>query len=271
MAPTGSAPTVSEPERSTLRLGAGQPPALGIFVAEASPALAESLSSSFDFLVVDLEHGALDLGEVQRLLTAAQSAGAVWARVPSVVSDRLAPVLDAGIDGIIAPSVESAEQAAELAARLRYPPAGRRGLGLRRAGSYGRTKQFWNTPEAEVGCVVQIETARGVAEVASIVGTDGVDGVLVGCSDLSMSLGSPGVLDSVELAEAVAAVESATRSAGLAFGIAGGGADPADLLALASAPLDFFLYSVDTRVYAEAVDAVAQRARSALRGDGTGS
>jgi 4-hydroxy-2-oxoheptanedioate aldolase len=245
--------------------------ALGIFVAEASPSLAESLASSFDFLVVDLEHGALDLGEVQRLLTAAQSSAATWARVPSVTSERLPALLDAGIDGIVAPSVESAEQAAELVARMRYPPVGRRGLGLRRAGGYGRAKRFWETPASHVSCVVQVETERGVAEVGPIVRTAGVDGVLVGCSDLSMSLGSPGALDSEELAGAVAAVEGATRSAGLAFGIAGGGADPAGLLALTSGPVDFFLYSVDTRVYAEAVDQVAERARGALDAGGSAS
>jgi 4-hydroxy-2-oxoheptanedioate aldolase len=261
---------VDAADRRGLRLG-GASPALGIFVAEASPSLAESLASSFDFLVVDLEHGALDLGEVQRLLAAAQSSAATWARIPSVASERLPALLDAGIDGIVAPSVESAEQAAELVARLRYPPAGRRGLGLRRAGGYGRAKRFWDTPAAQVGCVVQIETERGVGEVASILRTEGVDGVLVGCSDLSMSLGRPGALDSEELAGAVAAVEAATRSAGLAFGIAGGGADPADLLALTSGAVDFFLYSVDTRVYADALDQVAERARGALDAAGPDS
>jgi 4-hydroxy-2-oxoheptanedioate aldolase len=254
---------VAAADPARLRLG-GRTPALGIFVAESSPSLAESLASVFDFLVIDLEHGALDLGEVQRLIVAAQSSAAIWARVPTVASERLPALLDAGIDGIIAPSIESAEEASELAARLRYPPAGRRGLGLRRSGNYGRTKRFWETAEATVGCVIQIETGLGVEEASAIVATPGLDGVLVGCSDLSMSLGSPGRLDSEELAKAVATVEAATGSAGLAFGIAGGGADPADLLALASGPVGFFLYSVDTRVYAEAVDGLAGRARGAL-------
>jgi 4-hydroxy-2-oxoheptanedioate aldolase len=254
---------VAPPEGSGLPQG-GAAPGLGIFVAEASPTLAESLASSFDFLVVDLEHGALDLGEVQRLLVAAQSSAPVWARVPSVASERLPALLDAGMDAIVAPAVESAAQASELVARLRYPPAGRRGLGLRRAGGYGRVARFWDTPGANVGCVVQIETAEGVEQAQAIAATEGVDGVLVGCSDLSMSLGSPGELDSEELNRAVATAERAARDAAVAFGIAGGGPDPAALLALARGAVDFFLYSVDTRVYAEAVDAVAARAREML-------
>jgi 4-hydroxy-2-oxoheptanedioate aldolase len=256
---------VPAPEGSGLRLGAGGSPALGIFVAEASPALAESLASRFDVLAVDLEHGALDLGEVLRLLTAAQSSAAVWVRVPSVRSERLAALLDAGVDAIVAPSVEAPDEAAELVARLRYPPAGRRGLGLRRAGDHGRTPRFWDTPAARVGAVVQVETGLGVERAAAIAATEGLDGVLVGCSDLSMSLGQPGRLDAAELRQAVAEVEAAARAAGVAFGIAGGGADPAELLALAPNPVDFLLYSVDTRVYAEAVDRVAERARAALR------
>ena len=241
-----------------------QVPALGIFVAEGSPALAESAAASFDFLVADLEHGSLDASQVQGLLIAAQSRAAIWVRVGNIGSDRLPPALDAGVDGVIAPSVERPESAAELVERLRYPPLGRRGLGTRRAGDYGRTKGFWTTPSARVGAVVQIETAAGVDEAAGIVETDGLDGVLVGCSDLSMSLGSPGQLDSAELSEAVAKVEQAVRGRRLAFGIAGGGAPPSALLALTSRAPDFFLYSLDLRVYAEAIDRTADLARQAL-------
>jgi 2-keto-3-deoxy-L-rhamnonate aldolase RhmA len=251
---------MAEPEE--LRFGGGQP-ALGIFVAEASPALAEALAASFDFLAIDLEHGALDLGEVQRVLAAAQDRAAIWVRVPTVASERIAPVIDAGADGIIAPSVESAVEAAELVSRLTYPPHGQRGLGIRRAGDYGRAKQFWTTPQARVGAVVQIETVPGVERAAEIAGVNGLGGILVGCSDLSMSLGRPGDIGAAELAEAVREVEGKAQEGGVAFGLAGGGAAPAQLLELASGDVDFFLYSLDIRVYAEAADTVANEARRA--------
>jgi 4-hydroxy-2-oxoheptanedioate aldolase len=205
---------------------------------------------------------------MQRLLVSAQHRAAMWVRVPSVSSERLAPVIDAGADAVIAPSIESGAEAAELVARLVYPPLGRRGLGTRRVGDYGRAKQFWTTPEARVGAVVQIETARGVEQAAEIAAVEGLGGILVGCSDLSMSLGSPGEIGAPKLAEAVTEVEAKTRERGLAFGLAGGGAAPADLLGLTSARVDFFVYSVDIRVYAEAADAVAAEARRALSASG---
>jgi hypothetical protein len=79
-----------------------------------------------------------------------------------------------------------------------------------------------------------------------------------------MSLGRPGETSAPELGEAVKEVETRTREAGLAFGIAGGGVPAPDLLSLAAGDVDFFVYSLDLRIYAESADRVAGEARHAL-------
>src|SRR6185312_2834466 len=107
-------------------------------------------------------------------------------RLPHAGSELLGPVLDAGVDGVVAPRVDDAATARALVARLRYPPAGTRGFGPRRAGDYGRSG-----PISPVTCTVQIESPAGVAAAADIAAVDGVDAIVLGCADLTRALDAP--------------------------------------------------------------------------------
>jgi len=178
-------------------------------------------------------------------------------------------VLDAGVDGVVAPGVESAEQAAALATALRYPPRGTRGFGPRRAGGYGRAARYWAAPEARVTLTAQIESSAGVAAADSIAAVDGVDALVVGCADLSLSLGAPMDLAAAPLREAVAAVARAARTAGAAFGLAVP-ADPAAVARLAPPGTAVVICSADVRLYAAGVDAAVSALRGVLTG-GAGS
>jgi len=247
--------------RARLRDGG---PLVGTVLSLQSAPLAELAATPFDLVWLDLEHGALDLAGIQDAAIGAQAAGAAVAvRLPRWDWDRLAGVLDAGVDGVVAPAVESAAQAAALCARLRHPPAGARGFGPRRAGGYGRVARFWSSPEAKPACLVQIETLAGVDAAPEIARVAGVDALVLGCADLSLALGRPQELDSPLLREAAAAVHSAARGARVAFGVAGGG-PPAALAALAGPGAGLLVYSCDVRLYARAVDQAAAGVRAAL-------
>jgi 4-hydroxy-2-oxoheptanedioate aldolase len=221
---------------------------IGTVLSLPGAALAELAGAAFDFAWIDLEHGALGLGEMQAMAVGLAAAGcAAHVRLPTSRADALAAVLDSGVDGIVAPRVESADEARELVGRLAYPPIGRRGFGPRRAGRYGR-----NAPERHVTCTVQIETGAGVAAAAEIAAVDGVDALVVGCSDLSFELDAPRDLSTAALRAAVQSVAHAAASSGARFGVAASG-DPADVAALAAGH-DLLVYSVDTRIYSSAVD-----------------
>jgi 2-keto-3-deoxy-L-rhamnonate aldolase RhmA len=232
---------------------------IGTVVTIPDVTLAELVGQAFDLAWIDLEHGALACSDVPPLAVGLRAAGCeAHVRLPSWRSETLQPVIDAGVDGIVAPSIERAEEAAALVRRLRYPPAGERGFGPRRAGGYGRRPVAAETP----CCTVQIESAAGVDAAAAIAGVDGVDVLVVGCADLALALGGePGVL-SAALGEAARAVKLAARAAGKAFGVAGA-ADAATLAALASGDADVVVHSVDVRIYAGAVDLATQLARGA--------
>jgi len=227
-------------------------PRVGTVITLPDELLAELIGAAFEFAWIDLEHGALTVADVPRLAVALRAARcAAEVRLPSARSEALPPVLDAGVDGIVAPCVERAADAAAFVRRLRYPPAGDRGYGPRRAGGYGRG------PVPAPRCSVQIESSAGVEQASAIAAVDGVDALVVGCADLTAALGGVPGEPCAALAGAVARVAAAARAAGVDFGIAGAAALPED----APVDADLVVHSVDVRLYAAAADAAAAAAR----------
>jgi 2-keto-3-deoxy-L-rhamnonate aldolase RhmA len=227
----------------------GREPLLGTVVTVPDAALTELLCERFDFVWIDLEHGQLGSREAQVMAIAARAAGcAALVRLPHAGTELLPALLDAGVDGVVAPRVEDAAAAERLVERLRYPPAGSRGVAPRRASSWGRERDG-----PDPACVVQVESAAAVARAEAIAAVDGVDALVVGCSDLSRDLGVPGRLGDPGLVEAVRAVQRAAAGAGLASGIAAPTAEA--LAALNAGRSTLAVYSSDVRIYARAVDA----------------
>jgi 4-hydroxy-2-oxoheptanedioate aldolase len=230
---------------------------IGTVLSFPGAALAELAGSALDFAWIDLEHGALSLGDMQAMAVGLAAAGcAAHVRLPASDADRLGAVLDAGVDGVVAPRVESAQEARDLVGRLRYPPEGRRGFGPRRAGRFGRTAAFWTSTESRVTCTVQIESRSGVAAAEEIAAVEGVDALVVGCSDLTLELDVPQELGAASLRAAVDQVAGAAANAGLRFGLAASG-DPVRIAALAGGRADLVVYSADSRIYSAAIDAAA--------------
>lgn len=242
---------------------------LGTVLSVPDAALAEIVCERFDFVWIDLEHGQLGARDAQTMAIAARAAGCpALVRLPHFDSELLPALLDAGIDGVVAPRLEHAAAAERLVGRLRYPPWGSRGMAPRRANSYGRAP---GPGSAAVACVVQIESAKAVENAAEIAAVEGVDALVVGCSDLSLDLGTPGELESAPLLAAIRHVQEAAAGAGVASGIAAHGPAPA-LARLLAGRSTIVVYSSDVRLYARAVDdAVAGLAQVLAAGAEDGS
>jgi 4-hydroxy-2-oxoheptanedioate aldolase len=185
---------------------------------------------------LDLQHGDLGLDDVVPLLRVAERAGvAVLPRLASHAGDAIGKVVDAGVQGVIVPGVESADDAHALVRAIRLPPAGGRSTGAART-SLGVT----DSPEPLL--LPMVETAGGLAAAAEIAAVPGVDGIFIGPYDLSMSLGcEPG---EEPVLAAIATVVATVRAAGKIAGMFTG---RPDLLALAH---DLDLIGVDTDVTA---------------------
>jgi len=176
-------------------LGAGQRQ-LGIWNTIGGNTVPELLGgSSFDWVLVDCEHAAIETIEVLPALQALGQFPDTSAAVRLAANDPtlFKRVLDMGAQSIMVPYVETAEDAAKAVQAMRYGPRGIRGMaGMTRATRYGKVDDYFTTAEDELCLIAQVETAAGLQNLDAIAGTDGVDAVFIGPADLSASMGRPG-------------------------------------------------------------------------------
>ncbi len=163
------------------------------WVAMPEPLVAETVArSGFDCVLLDMQHGLLDTGSVMTAIGAIALAGKPAVVRVALGDDATASrVLDMGAEAIIAPMINSVEQARLLAAATKYPPLGERSWGPTRAMTLtGIDRPLDYLAGANRNSVVfaMIETVRGLDALDAILSVDGIDGVFVGPSDLSVSL-----------------------------------------------------------------------------------
>jgi 2-keto-3-deoxy-L-rhamnonate aldolase RhmA len=187
---------------------------LGSWLTLGNPSIAEIMADAgFDWLCVDLEHTSTDYKEAQLLIMAIQSKGLkAFVRVGGNEPLIIKRVLDAGADGIIVPSVNSALEAKNAVEAVRYPPLGKRGVGLARAQDYGfGFDSYRDHKTKEIKLIVQIEHISAIKELDAIIQTEGVDGTFIGPYDLSGSLGKPGQWDEPEVRDTLKIYEVTAR------------------------------------------------------------
>ena len=204
--------------REMLRQGL---PLVGTVLTMPSAAVAEVLSAvGYDWLFVDGEHGPMGIEAITAILQAAQHRCPCLVRIPALEEVWVKRALDAGADGIIAPLVNSAEDARRVVAWAKYPPAGRRSVGGGRAHGYGLTfDRYIRAANERTAVVVQIEHVAGAGRIASILEVEGIDAVFIGPYDLSGSLGIPGRIDAPEVQAHIREVRDACLTRGKPLGI----------------------------------------------------
>ena len=162
-----------------------------IFLPNA--AMAEAMVCfGYEYIWIDGEHGAYDKADILAHIAAVNGAGAgAIVRVTANDPVLIKPVLEMGPNGIIAPMVNSAEEAAAFISACTYPPKGTRGFGPRRASLYGTisNKEYLETIDDSLVKIVQIEHRQAVENIDSILDVPGIDSVVVGPFDLSGSMG----------------------------------------------------------------------------------
>jgi 4-hydroxy-2-oxoheptanedioate aldolase len=207
--------------RLRARVAAGET-TVGTFVGTAAAVTAEVCAAAgADWLVLDLEHGAGGEEQVRDVVPAAGAYGVpVVVRVESAERIRLGRVLDLGAAGVMLPRLDTAADVRDALRHLRYPPYGDRGVA-----TYNRACRFGLDPGAldrandDVLCVVQVESAEAVEQVAEIAALDGVDALFVGPRDLSHDLGVPGDFAAPAYVDALQQVRYAAAKYGKACGL----------------------------------------------------
>src|SRR5499427_4478403 len=178
-------------------------PLYGAWSSIPSPLSARLLAAAgVDYVVVDLQHGGATEHDLPGLTSAIRLAGATpIGRVRHAHPADIGRALDLGCEGVIVPNVDSATQARDVAAAVRYPPAGRRSAG----GVLAARDPF---------CLVMVESAEALADLDATLAVDGVDGIYVGPNDLSRALGCELDPDDPVLGPALKRIWAACAAAG---------------------------------------------------------
>ena len=174
------------------KLEAGQKTA-GAWLQLGSPLTAEILArAGFDWLIIDLEHGP---GDIPILISQLQALGGTEAvplvRAPWNDFVTIKRILDAGVEGVLVPYVNTPEEAEAVVRACHYPPHGIRGVaGSPRAAGFGyNVRDYLDHADEEILVLTAVETPEAVANLDEILAVEGLDGVFVGPMDLATSMG----------------------------------------------------------------------------------
>ena len=179
--------------------------------------------AGYDFIFIDMEHGAYNMETVADMIRGAKSAGiGTVIRVPRLETFFISRVLDAGAEGIMVPMTSTKEDAEAIARFSKFMPIGQRGFGSN-CGMTDFTPQkapvFMKESNDHTLIVAQIETKEAIENIDAILSVDGIDVGLIGPNDLSNSLGIPDQMDSEILANAIDKVVQTGKKRGKATGI----------------------------------------------------
>jgi 4-hydroxy-2-oxoheptanedioate aldolase len=228
------------------RLAAGEA-SLGCFLALGSANVAELIGHlGFDWLVIETEHSALGVAEVERMLMAVSASATVpLVRVPPHDLGFVQRALDLGAMGVVAPLISSPEEASELVRATRFPPDGTRSFGPIRAARYSLDYDSY-LESANDGMIVIliVETAGAVDQLDAIASIPGVDALYLGLFDLCLSLGlDPRALPLPEVDAIIERTLVVAKAHGVAVGI--GVRSPAELAQFRNRGFTFLGFSTD--------------------------
>lgn len=164
--------------------------------------------AGFDWLCVDLEHTVIDYQTMQDLITVIQGKNCkAYVRVGENNPLIIKRVLDAGADGIIVPMVNSKQDAQDAVDAVRYPPLGKRGVGLGRAQGYGNSFEKYLKKQKSLDIIIQVEHIRAIENIDTILTVSGISGTIIGPYDLSASMGKTGKFEDREVLKALSDYE----------------------------------------------------------------
>jgi 4-hydroxy-2-oxoheptanedioate aldolase len=195
----------------------------GVTISLNAPELVEICGLvGFDFVFLDAEHGPMSEREVQQLVTAADAAGvSSLVRVPANDPRVILRFMDVGASGVIVPDIESRDEVIQVVKAVKYVPDGNRGLSSPRSAWYGQKMglgDYTKLSNEKSVVICQIESKEGVEKVEGILSVDFLDGIIIGTTDLSNSMGVAGQRNNPLVNEAVKHVIEKAKAARKPYG-----------------------------------------------------
>lgn len=241
---------------------------LGTWITIPHQAVVEILSSAgFEWMVLDLEHAAIDYQAMMNLIGHIQGNGMeALVRVSKNEEVVIKKAMDAGANGVIVPMVKNAAEAKEAVGYVKYPPHGKRGVGLSRAQQYGvgfESYKKWLQESSVV--IVQVEHIESVNNLEAILQVEGVDGIIVGPYDLSASMGMPGDFEKPEVVSALKQVIETTKKLNKPLGFHVISSDHQKILEKVLEGYTFLAFSLDFFFLGDMARSEMQKLKSAIK------
>ena len=222
---------------------------IGSWVTLGHFSIAEIMANAgFDWLCVEMEHSVIDYYEAEQLIAIIQAKGILaYVRVGENNPRIIKRVLDAGADGVIVPMVNSKEDAIKAINAVKYPPKGKRGVGLARAQGYGLGFEDYVQGKAQkINLIIQIEHIDAIHNLDEILKLEGIDGTFVGPYDLSGSMGKPGRYEDADVKEVLKKYEDISKKHDKSMGYHVVESDYKLVLDKIKAGYTFISFSLDT-------------------------
>jgi len=221
---------------------------IGSWVTIGHQSIIEIMAAAdFDWLTIDLEHSVIDIREAQNLIAHTQANGMfALVRVSKNEEVIIKRVLDAGADGIIVPMIKNADEAKRAVDFAKYPPNGKRGVGLARAQKYGiGFEDYKNRLNDDLVVIAQVEHIEAVNNLEDILLVQGIDGIIIGPYDLSGSMSKPGQFEDSDVKDAIKRVEDVCKKMKKPLGYHIIQPDAAELKDRISKGYSFIAFSLD--------------------------
>lgn len=179
---------------------------IGPFMKLPSPPVVEIAGlAGFDYVIIDCEHGPLNILEAENMVRAAHLANvAAVLRVGDNNSHSILRALDIGVDAVQVPHISTKEDAIKAVKAAKFAPIGDRGVcRFTRAARYSSIdkKEYFKLANEESMVILQVEGVEGINNIDEILEVEGIDIIFIGPYDLSQSLGIPGDVDNIAVEE----------------------------------------------------------------------
>ena len=226
---------------------ANDKPTLGSWMQIPHASVAEIMGQAgYDWVAVDLEHGAITVAQLPDLFRALELGGTLpLVRLAKGDAKECKQVLDAGAGGVIVPMVESAEQLEQVRAACCWPPAGTRGVGFSRANLFGKNFEAYSKEAQAPLLVAMIENFNAIDQLDHILRVPGLDAIFIGPYDLSASMGITGQFDQPKFIAALERIRAIAKTHGIPCGMLVVKPDKEELEKRIAEGYRFIAYSID--------------------------
>ena len=203
--------------------------------------------SNYDWVAVDMEHGAISVHQLPDLFRALELGNTLpLVRLAHGHSKDCKQALDAGAGGVIVPMIKNADQLRKVRDATRWPPSGNRGVAFSRANLFGKNFNEYIKEAEQPLLIAMIEHINAINELDDILKVDELDAILIGPYDLSASMNLTAQFDHPEFAKAIRDIKSKSESANIPCGIHVVSPSVDDLKEKIDDNYRFIAYSIDS-------------------------